>query len=90
MVKSISLKELRPKLPKLIEEVDSKMDRYIITKRGRPVALMMAIDDYESMVETLEILSDKKLMARIKRAEAEVKRGIFVPFEDVRKGKKSV
>ena len=85
MVKHISLKELRPKLPKLIEEVDSKMDRYVITKRGRPVALMMAIDDYESLIETLEILSDKKLVARIKRAESEVKKGSFKTLEEVEK-----
>ena len=87
MLKNISLKELRPKLPSLIKDVDSKMDRYIITKRGRPVALMMAIDDYDSLIETLEILSDKKLAARIKRAEAEIKRGIFVPFEVTKKDK---
>ncbi len=85
MVKNISLKELRPKLPKLINDVDTKMDRYVITKRGRPVALMMAIDDYESLIETLEILSDKKLVARIKRAEAEVKKGSFKTLEEVDK-----
>lgn len=83
MVKNISLKELRPRLPKLIEEVDSKMDRYIITKRGKPVALMMAIDDYESLIETLEILSDKKLMKRIKAAEKDIEKGHFVTLEEV-------
>ncbi len=83
MVKNISLKELRPKLPKLIEEVDSKMDRYIITKRGRPVALMMAIDDYESLIETLEIMSDKNLMKRIKVAEKDVENGRFRRLEEV-------
>ena len=41
MTKSVTLKTLRPKLPKIIEEIDSKMDRFIITKRGRPVALMI-------------------------------------------------
>ena len=61
MTKSVTLKALRPRLPKIVDEIDSKMDRFIITRRGKPVALMMAIDDYESLLETLDILSNSKL-----------------------------
>ena len=75
MTKSVSLKELRPKLPKIMGDIDSKMDRFIVTKRGKPVALIMSIDDYESLLETLDILSDKKLMRRIKSAERDIKKG---------------
>ena len=83
MTKNISLKQLRPKLPKVISEIDSKMDRFIITKRGKPVALMMSIDDYEGLIETLDILSDKKLMKRIKAAEADIKNGDLTSLEEV-------
>jgi len=75
MTKNVTLKSLRPRLPKIIADVDSKMDRFIITKRGKPVALLMAVDDYESILETLDILSNSKLMRRIKKAEFEVKKG---------------
>lgn len=75
MTKSVTLKELRPKLPKIINEIDSKMDRFIITKRGKAVALVMSIDDYESLLETLDVLSDKKLMSKIKKAEADIRKG---------------
>lgn len=75
MTKSITLKKLRPSLPKVVDEIDSKMDRFIITKRGKPVALMMAIDDYESLLETLSVLSNARLMKRIKQAEKDVKSG---------------
>lgn len=75
MTKNISLKELRPRLPEVIEEIDSKMDRFIITKRGKPVAYMMSIDDYESLIETIDILSNAGLMKKIKRAELEVRNG---------------
>lgn len=75
MTKNISLKSLRPRLPKIMAEVDSKMDRFIITKRGRPVALLMAIDDYESILETLDVLSNTNLMKRLKKAKADVKAG---------------
>lgn len=75
MTKIVTLKTLRPRLPRIIDEIDSKMDRFIITRRGKPVALMMAIDDYESILETLDILSNSKLAKRLKTAEIDVKKG---------------
>lgn len=75
MIKNITLKNLRPKLPGIIADVDSKMDRFIITKRGKPVAMIISVDDYDSMLETLDILSNAGLMKKIKKAKAEVKKG---------------
>ncbi len=85
MTKSITLKELRPRLPRVIEEVDSKMDRFIITKRGKPAALMMSIDDYESILETIAILSDSKLMKKIKKAKQEIRNGNLQSLDEVEK-----
>lgn len=85
MTKSVTLKTLRPKLPKIINEIDSKMDRFIITKRGRPVALMMSIDDYESLLETLDVLSNTRLMKKIKQAEADVRNGKIESLDKIEK-----
>ena len=85
MVNMISLKELRPELPEVINDIDTKLDRYIVTKRGKPVAVMMSVDDYEGLLETLEILSDKEAVARIKKAKAEVKQGKTVSLESLRR-----
>jgi len=75
MTKSVTLKRLRPELPKIIKEIDSRMMRFVITKNGKPVAMMMSVDDYENLLETLDILSNKKLMSKIKKAEMEVRKG---------------
>ena len=83
MTKNISLKNLRPRLPKIMAEVDSKMDRFVITKRGRPVALLMSIDDYESILETLDILSNSHLMKNIKKAKADIKAGRVISLETI-------
>ena len=72
MTKNVTLKQLRPRLPEIVDAVDSKMDRFIVTKRGKPVAILMSVNDYESLLETLDILSDTKLMKRIKQAEEDV------------------
>lgn len=85
MTNTITLKELRPSLPKVISRIDGKMDRYVVTRRGKPVAVMLSPDDYESLIETLDILSDKKAVVRIRKGEAEARRGLARPWKDVKK-----
>ena len=75
MVNTVSLKDLRPDLPKVIERIDHKLDRYVVTRRGTPIVVMMSVDDYESLMETLDILSDKNLVKDIKKAEDELETG---------------
>jgi PHD/YefM family antitoxin component YafN of YafNO toxin-antitoxin module len=42
---------------------------------------MMSVDDYESMVETMEVLADKDLVKRIKKAEANYQAGKSIPWD---------
>jgi len=84
MVNTITLKELRPELPSVIKDIDGKLDRYIVTKRGKPVAIMMSPDDYEGLLETIDILSDKETAKRIKRAKQEIKENKTVSLEVLR------
>ena len=85
MINTMSLKIFRPKLPEVIRHIDQKLDRYIVTKRGRPVAIMMSVDDYESLLETIEILSDKNAVKRIKQSKKEIKEGKIVSLKELRK-----
>lgn len=84
MVNTITLKELRPELPLVIKDIDTKLDRYIVTKRGKPVAIMMSPDDYEGLLETIDILSDKETARRIKKAKREIKENKTVSLEVLR------
>ncbi|MCK5215756.1 MAG: type II toxin-antitoxin system Phd/YefM family antitoxin [Candidatus Omnitrophica bacterium] len=85
MKNTLSLKQLRPELPKVIASIDEKFDRFIITKRGRPVVVMMSIDDYESLIETLDILEDKETMKRVRNGENEIKAGKTRSWRDVKR-----
>jgi len=84
MVNVISLKEMRPGLPNVINCIDKRLDRYIITKRGKPVAIMMSVDDYEGLLETVEIFSDKRAVQRLRDAKIEIKEGKTIPLEELR------
>ncbi len=83
MVTTISIRELRPKLSKVIDNIHKNFDRYVITKRGKPEVVMMSVDDYEGLMETLEIESDPALVKRLRKAVREMKQGKGVPYEEV-------
>ncbi|OGX14648.1 MAG: hypothetical protein A2Y00_01370 [Omnitrophica WOR_2 bacterium GWF2_43_52] len=80
----MTLKELRPELPAIIKKIDSRLDRYVVTRRGKPVAVMISPDDYEGLLETVEILSDKESVKRIKQAKQQIKEGRTVSLEELR------
>ena len=90
MVNTISIRELRPRLSNVIDKIHQKFDRYVVTKRGKPEVVMMSIEDYESILETLEIESDKALMKRLKKAEKDVKIGKFTSLEEIHRELKIV
>ena len=75
MITTMSLKELRPELPRVIARIDGKLDRYIVTKRGKPIIVMLSIEDYESLMETLDILADPKAMADLRKGEEDIRKG---------------
>lgn len=69
MTKTLPISEVKTHLPELITGVQERNDEIIVTKKGRPAAIVMSIDEYESLKETLEVLGDQDLMAQIKRSE---------------------
>ncbi|MGH7197162.1 MAG: type II toxin-antitoxin system Phd/YefM family antitoxin [Candidatus Omnitrophota bacterium] len=85
MVNTISLKELRPALPRVVERIDDRLDRYVITKRGKPVVVMLSIEDYEALVETLDILADPRAMAGIRKGEEDIRKGRTRSWQEIKR-----
>jgi antitoxin YefM len=70
-----SLASVKAHFSHVIDEVAGTHERVTVTKNGSPVAVILAVEDYESLVETLEILSDPKAMAEIRQAESQMNDG---------------
>lgn len=85
MTHTITLKALRPGLPKVANDIASKYARYIVTKRGNPVMMLINPEDYEGLLETIEILSDKTALRRIKKARKEAEAGKTVTLAELRR-----
>lgn len=73
-MKTIPLYEVKAKLSKLVERVDATDEEVIITKNGRPSAVIVSIDEFESWKETLAIKSSPSLMTGIKKGLKGIKK----------------
>jgi len=85
MIKTLSITEVRNNLPRFVDDAKKKLDEYIITVNGSPAAVLMSIDELESLRETFEIMSDKKLMKSIEQSEKEIDDGKTEDWEIVKK-----
>jgi prevent-host-death family protein len=68
----LPLADVKNRLSEVVERLEREHGRVIITKHGRPAAVVLSIEDLEGLEETLELLADPKLMRRIKKATAEL------------------
>jgi antitoxin YefM len=71
MSMTLPLAEARNRLSPLVASVESTHERVVITKNGRPAAVLVAIDDIEGLEETLEILSEPHEVVAIREALAD-------------------
>ena len=75
MTRTLPISEVKTRLPSLVKDVASRDDEVVITRNGRPAAILLSMDEYEGLRETIEVLSDPQAMAQIKRSAAFFKRG---------------
>ena len=84
-MKTLALTEARRDLSKIVDRVSKTHDHVTITRKGRPEAVVMSADEFESWQETLEIMADPEAMASIKRGLRDIKAGRVTPYDQVRK-----
>ena len=73
-MKILPLSEVKMKLSQLVAEVSSLDEEITITRNGKPVAIMVSPDEFDSWKETLAIRADTELMAEIRRGLEDIKK----------------
>lgn len=71
----VPLAEAKNRLSEVVDRIRREHGRVVITKHGHPAAVILSMEDLESLEETLEVLSDPELLAAIRDAEADVAMG---------------
>lgn len=85
MTKTLPISEVRQNLTTLVDKANRLLDEYVITVNGKPAAILISADQYESLQETTEILSNKNLMKDLAEAEKEISSGEYVTLKQFKK-----
>ncbi|OFW45710.1 MAG: hypothetical protein A2163_03720 [Actinobacteria bacterium RBG_13_35_12] len=80
---TISASKARNNFYKILDEVKNGLKSYTITLRGEAQAVVINPEELESWEETLDILSDNKLIAQILKSQEEIKSGDYINEDDL-------
>ena len=69
---TVTLSEAKAKLAALLGEVSELGEHVLITRSGKPTAVLLSVDDYEGLLETLEILADADLAQAVRQGLKEL------------------
>lgn len=84
MAKTLPISEVKARLPELVTGVSEREEEVVVTKNGRPAAMLVGYDDYRRQRDTLDILSDPGLMRQIRESRTFYGRHMRgLSFEDV-------
>jgi prevent-host-death family protein len=85
MPETMSLAAVKARFSELVDRVERQHDRVIVTRNGRPAAVLISPDDLESLEETLAVMSDRSLAAQIRESEKAAAAGeIGVELDELR------
>lgn len=71
----LSLADVKNRLSEVVDKLEREHGRVVVTKHGQPAAVMLNVDDLESLEETLAILSNPTLRDAIREGKADVEAG---------------
>lgn len=81
---TLSISEARKKIFKIAEDVQKPNNYYTLTEKGRPKAVIISAEEFESWQETLEVMRDfPDLDKDVKEAEREYKEGKYITLEEL-------
>jgi len=73
-----ALRTVRDRFSEYVDRVERHHDRIVVSRNGRPTAVLISVADLESLEETLDVLSDPEATAAIRAAQVEVAGGDVV------------
>lgn len=82
---TIPLADAKARLSAVIDDVRDTHERVVITRNGRPEAVLMAVSDLQALEETLDLLSTPGALEQIRQAEADIAAGEAIDAAELRR-----
>ena len=84
MPKTLPISEVKARLPELVTGVAEREEEVVVTRNGKPAAVLLNYAEYERLKETLDVLTDSALMKQIAQSRRFYKADrTGLTFEDV-------
>ncbi len=84
MTETLSLAHIKAHLSEIVDRVELQHDRVILTRNGRPAAVLVSPDDLEALEDTLDLLSDPQALKEIEEAREEISERQVVDADELR------
>ncbi|MCD6567858.1 MAG: type II toxin-antitoxin system Phd/YefM family antitoxin [Dehalococcoidia bacterium] len=84
MLEAVPITQARKTFLPSIERVTHELYKFVVTRRGRPVAVVLSYTEYCQMVETLRLFEDGKLTREIRQGLKQAEREELVPLDYVK------
>lgn len=84
MAKTLPISEVKARLPELVTGVEEREEEIVVTRKGKPAAVLVNYAEYERLKGTIDVLSDPAMMRQIRESERYfAKGGKGQSFEEV-------
>lgn len=82
--RTLSISEARKRIFEIADEVQKPDTHYTLTENGRPKAVIISVEEFESLLETIEVLQEFPNLAKdIEEAERDFLRGDYVTLDEI-------
>jgi antitoxin YefM len=85
MARVVPFTEARARLTELLDDVETRHEHLVITRKGRPAAVVVSPEEWDAIEETLETLQDDELLAALRESEKDVEAGRLFSLDEVRR-----
>lgn len=85
----VPVTEAKQRFTEFVKNAEESFDRYLVTKNGKEAAVLMSVEEYEGLLETIDVLANTREVKALAQALAQAKRGETISLEMYRSQKKS-
>ena len=85
MARIVPFSEARARLTELLDDVEKRHEHVVITRKGRPTAVVVSPEEWEALEETVEVLQDEGLLTALRESEEDVKAGRLFSLDEVKR-----
>jgi len=84
MSETLPLAEIKAHLSEIVDRVEREHERVVLTRHGRPAAVILSPADLEALDDTLDLLSDSRVMNEINAARKDAAKARVLTADELR------